>query len=190
MPPKAKFSKEDIIDAAFELASAEGIDHITIRKIAEKLGSSIAPIYVNFADVEELKKAVILKIHEVSQEMLMTRYTDNPFLNIGIASLKFAKAYPVLFNDLITNQRAYLQDVQPKMSGMLDMMGQDPELQGFSQEELMDIFFKMQIFQLGLSVMDVHGMFPEPLPEEKLVGILESAGTDIIAAAHLRKKAR
>ena len=48
MAPKKKYSKEKIIDSAFEVARIEGIDSITIRKVAEKMGSSIAPIYVNF----------------------------------------------------------------------------------------------------------------------------------------------
>ncbi|HCF51225.1 MAG TPA: TetR/AcrR family transcriptional regulator, partial [Syntrophomonas sp.] len=34
MGPKIKFTKEQIIDAAFEIAKAEGIDNITMRKIA------------------------------------------------------------------------------------------------------------------------------------------------------------
>ncbi len=61
MAPKSKFKKDQIIDAAFEIARTEGIDRITIRKVAEKLGSSIAPIYVNFKEVDELIQEVIKK---------------------------------------------------------------------------------------------------------------------------------
>lgn len=50
MAPKKKFTKDQIIDAAFEIARTEGIEFITIRKVAEKLGGSIAPIYVNFKE--------------------------------------------------------------------------------------------------------------------------------------------
>ncbi|MFK4997460.1 TetR/AcrR family transcriptional regulator [Bacillus sp. N9] len=62
MPPKKKFSKEQIIDAAFEIAKEEGVSNITIRKVANQLGSSIAPIYVNFKDVDELIYEVIKKL--------------------------------------------------------------------------------------------------------------------------------
>ena len=37
MPPKKKFSKEQIVDKAFEIAKTEGIDSITARRIAEEL---------------------------------------------------------------------------------------------------------------------------------------------------------
>ena len=58
MGPKVKFTREQIIDAAFEIARTEGIDSITMRKIAEKMGSSVAPIYVNFNNVDELNEAL------------------------------------------------------------------------------------------------------------------------------------
>lgn len=61
MPPKNKFSKEQISEAAFAIAENEGIDRITIRKVADRLGSSIAPIYVNFTDVEALSKPLLTK---------------------------------------------------------------------------------------------------------------------------------
>lgn len=59
MPPKKKFSKEQIVEAAFEIAKEEGMSYITIRKVADRLRSSIAPIYVNFDNVEELISVVM-----------------------------------------------------------------------------------------------------------------------------------
>jgi len=70
MGPKVKFSKEQIIDVAFEIARADGIDGITMRKIAEKMGSSVAPIYVNFKNVDELNEALIERIISVNQQLL------------------------------------------------------------------------------------------------------------------------
>lgn len=36
---KPCFTKEQIIDAAFEIARTEGVDAVTIRKVSEKLGA-------------------------------------------------------------------------------------------------------------------------------------------------------
>lgn len=188
MPPKKKFSKEQIIDAAFEIARVEGLDQITIRKVAEKMGGSIAPIYVNFTDVHALKQAVLQKIHALAHQMMRTPYHANPFLSLGIASLKFAREYSVLFRDLIMNNNQYLPDVQPSTASILELMKQDAKLAEFTEAELTDIFFKLQVFQLGLSVMDVNGLLPESFEEEALIQVLESVGGDIIAAARLRKQ--
>jgi AcrR family transcriptional regulator len=188
MPPKTKFTKESIIDAAFDIAREEGIDSISVRKIADQLGSSTAPIYVNFTDIEELKQAVLLKLHHIAEEMMRTPYHPNPFLSIGMASLKFAREYSVLYKDLIFNSKRYLQHVQPSRTNIVEQMKESSTLSGFSNEELAGILFKMQVFQLGLTVMDVNGMLPEHFDDEKIISILESTGQDVIAAASLRKK--
>lgn len=73
MAPKTKFKKEQIVDAAFEIARTEGLEGITIRKVAERLGSSIAPIYVNFKDVDELIQAVIRKTFTISKQLRIVR---------------------------------------------------------------------------------------------------------------------
>jgi AcrR family transcriptional regulator len=190
MAPKKKFSKDDIIEAAFEIAREEGIDSISVRKVADKIGSSIAPIYVNFTDVDELKHTVLKKIQDISLQMLRTKYSENPFLNIGIASLKFAREYKVLFKDLVMNSNTHLKNVQPPNNSLLEQMKQGSRLDGFSDEELADILFKMKVFQLGLSMMDVYGFLPEEFTEEKLIEVLEGTGKDIIAAARLRQAGR
>jgi len=192
MAPKKKFTKEQLVAAALEIAQTEGVDQITIRKVAERIGGSIAPIYVNFADVDELKHEVVRKIYEISHHMLMTRYSPDPFLNIGIASLKFARQYPVLFNELLTlrGQGRYLDAVQVPPQDMLREMNRVPELEGLPEEELMAIMSKLQVFQMGLSVMDVNQLLPEHWNEERLIEMLASTGKDLITAAHHRLQER
>src|SRR5690625_3825463 len=97
MAPPIKFSKQEIIQAAFDIAKEEGIDAITIRKVANRLGSSIAPIYVNFDNVEALIQAVIEHTYEVSKQLILEQNSGHPFRDIGIASIKFAREYSVLY---------------------------------------------------------------------------------------------
>jgi|GEM_PF-233041 len=188
IPPKTKFTKEAILNAAFDIAQTEGIDSITVRKVAEALGSSTAPIYVNFTEVEELKQAVLVRVHDIAQQMLSEQYTSDPFLNIGIASMRFAREYPVLYKDLIFNSKRYLHHVQPSRSDLLEQMRQLASLNTYSEEELGEILFKLQVFQLGLSVMDVSGMLPEHVDEDMMIRMLESAGSDMMTAARVRRE--
>lgn len=188
MGPKTKFSKEQIINIAFEIAKTEGIDNITIRKVAKEMGSSIAPIYVNFKGVNELIEAVISKIFSVSQKMLSEQSTFNPFHNIGVASLRFAKEYPVLFRDLIMKNNHYMKDYNQIMGNILiEQMKKDPALDGFTDDELMSILLKMRVFQLGLSVMIANGLLTDNFTENEAVSLLESTANDIIASNRQRK---
>lgn len=189
MPPKTKFSKQKIIDAAFDIAREQGIDGITIRKVANELGSSIAPIYVNFNDVEELKHAVVVRVAEISKQMLMEQDSGQPFHDIGVASLRFAREYSVLYKDFILNQKDYMDTYDQEMGEeLIGQMKRDSDLDGFTDGELMVILLKMRVFTTGLSMMAASEMLPEELDEERLVGLLDSAAADIIAGSRIRKE--
>lgn len=188
MGPKVKFTKEQIIDAAFEIAKVEGIDNITMRKIAERMGSSVAPIYVNFKDVNELIEAVMEKIMDISQQLLIEESTGNPFHDMGMASLRFAKEYSVLFRDLIMKNNSYMKGYDEKMIPVLiEEMKQDPELEGFTVDELKTILLKMRIFQLGLSVMAANGLLPKDYEKQDLMNILSSTANDVILSTRRSK---
>lgn len=186
MPPKVKFSKDAIIEAAFEIAKTEGIDQITIRKVADRVGSSIAPIYVNFPDIEALKQAVRVKIRELSQQLMSVKHSPDPFLNIGIASLKFARAYPVLFKSLAMDKAALQGETGLPMEQVLGEMRTEPELADIPDEELMGFLFRIRAFQLGLSIMDLNGSLPEQADEAWLIDMLDQTATDLMVGALMR----
>ena len=53
MPPKAKFTKQQIVDAALEIFRDEGMEKLTSRNLGKKLGSSACPIFTVFSGMEE-----------------------------------------------------------------------------------------------------------------------------------------
>ncbi len=54
MPPRAKITKEMVIDAAFEVAREAGGENINARTVAKKLNCSTQPVMYHFATIEEL----------------------------------------------------------------------------------------------------------------------------------------
>ncbi len=188
MGPKIKFTKEQIVEAAFEIARTEGIDSITMRKIAEKMGSSVAPIYVNFKNVDELNEALIERIITISRQLLTEENTGNPFSDMGSASLRFAMEYSVIFRDLVAKGGKHMKDYDEKMMPVLiQEMQKDPELKGFTFDELKTILLKMRIFQLGLSMMAANSLLPKEYKKQDMMDILSSTADDVIMSAKLRK---
>ena len=59
MPPKCKFTKEEIIQAAFEMVRTEGFSELTARALGGRLGSSPKPIFSIFTSMEEVQEEVI-----------------------------------------------------------------------------------------------------------------------------------
>lgn len=189
MPPKNKFSKEQIIEVAFNIAKKEGFDGITIRKVAEKLNSSVAPIYVNFLDIEDLKKAVVTKVYEISNSIVKEQNTGDIFLNIGIASVKFAKEYSAIFKDLVLKSNNYIENYDEEVGAtIIEQMKKDPSLVIFTDEELKEILMKMRVFQVGLSIMATNESFAAELTEERIIELLDSTGEDVMNGMISRKK--
>ena len=47
MPPKAKFTRDEIIQMAFQIAKTEGLDKITARELGNRLG--VGMVYITFS---------------------------------------------------------------------------------------------------------------------------------------------
>lgn len=52
MPPKPKFTREEVVDTAIELIKDKGIEALTARELGAKLGSSARPIFTVFRNME------------------------------------------------------------------------------------------------------------------------------------------
>lgn len=187
MAPKTKYTKQEIINAAFNIAKTEGFGGITIRKVATELRSSIAPIYVNFEDVEELKQAVVEKSLDHAKQLIVEQTSDDPFRAIGIASIKFALQYSVLYRDLIMQNNPYMKYNEENTLLIIEQMKKDPQLAGFSNEDLKQGLLKLQIFQTGLSVMAANDLLPEQFDEDKMIHMLDVVAEDIFIATKVRK---
>jgi len=184
MAPKTQFSKNQIVDAAFQIACRDGMDGITARKIATEIGGSVAPVYVNFGDLEEVRDAVVDKIVDISREILEETDSGRPFRDIGLASIRFARRYPVVSRDLTLRPNRYLEEYRSRMDVPLAQhMNDDPDVAQISRDQRRELLFRMQVFQTGLTVMTSTGQMSEEVTETELIGIMESAADDFIAAA-------
>ena len=69
--PRLKFTKEVVVEAGYELMKKEGFQNVSVRKIANYLKCSTAPIYFNFNTVDELKEEIIDKCKEKLKKYLL-----------------------------------------------------------------------------------------------------------------------
>lgn len=97
MPPKAKITKEMIVDAGFEVVREHGIEHVNARMVSEKLGCSTQPVMYYFKSMEDVKAAVYRKADRYHTEFLQDIQGDNPMLSIGLAYIRFAQTEKNLF---------------------------------------------------------------------------------------------
>lgn len=104
MPPKAKFTREEIIEAAFQIARTGGLDQITARELGKKLQSSARPIFTVFENMEEVRAEVIIRAKEVYGSYVAEGLSQElPFKGVGMAYIKFSMEEPMLFQFLFMN---------------------------------------------------------------------------------------
>ena len=180
MPPKSKYSKEQLVDVAFAIACKEGFDSITIRKVAEQLGSSIAPIYVNFKDVGELKHEIVLKAISLTKEIIAEQNSGDPFLDVGIGSVIFAKKYPLLYEELVFKSNDVYKEQLETNEYVFNRLKQNSELMQFDDDKLRLLLIKMQALQAGLSLMARKEQYSNILSDELIFKILDDTGRDVI----------
>lgn len=63
MPPKYKFIRPEIIQAALDITRTEGIHSVTARSVGAKLNSSSKVIFGLFQNMEKLQEEVIKAAH-------------------------------------------------------------------------------------------------------------------------------
>ncbi len=104
MPPKVKFQKEEIIEAAVNITRKNGISAVTAREVGAALGVSSRPLFTYFDTVDDLKKAVWLYAKNLYEECVKNGLkAEIPFLGVGQNYIRFAKEEPELYKYLFLN---------------------------------------------------------------------------------------
>lgn len=107
MPPKPKFTREQMITAATELIEERGYKSLTARELGKYLGSSSCPIFTLFKDMDELKTEVKNRAVKVFNDYMAVAEEYFPaYKKRGMQWVKFATEQPSLFRLLFMQETA------------------------------------------------------------------------------------
>lgn len=119
MPPKAKFTKEEIITAALQIVQEQGLEALTARALGTYLGSSACPIFTVFQNMEEVQQAVLEAAKALYKEYVDRGLSETPaFKGVGTQYILFAVNEPKLFQLLFMTE----QDSIPDLAGVLPLI--------------------------------------------------------------------
>ena len=187
MPPKPKFTREEIVNGALELVSEKGIEYLTTRNLGEWLGSSARPIFTVFKSMDE----VVALVHEAAMERFnsyireIVEFTP-AFKEAGIRMVRFAIRDPKLFQLIFMTETK--ESVNP--GSFFGSLGEYEELcttvimrdYGLNAEEAKVLFQHMWTYTYGISALCATKMcmFPEK-------DIANRIGTEFLAITSLIK---
>lgn len=174
--PKQKITKDMVVDAAFEMARELGIEKVTVKTLAEKLGCSVQPIYSYCQSMDGLFRDVYLKSEQFMGEYLAARIDQADFFrSTGCAYIQMAKEEPNVFRMFLMHQREgisslddiYQSETDPGMAGFIAK-----ELH-ISVEKARTLHRNMMIYTIGIGT--VLAMSSPGIPVEEITGQLELA---------------
>ncbi len=158
MPPKPRFTREEIVEAALALVSKQGVEHLTARELAARLGTSAQPIFTVFADMNEVRGAVYAAASQRMGEYVhhATEYTHS-FKQAGMQIVYFAMEEPKLFQLLLMTE----VEGPTGFEEMLETRGGSPErfvslvseVYGLTREQAKALFKHIWIYTYGIGVL-------------------------------------
>jgi len=155
MPPKTRFTREDVVEAAFRVVRKHGWAGLSARSIAKELNSSTQPIYSHLKSIEDLKEEIVKKIYELLFSYGTTKKTRDSWVDVGVGYVLFAKEEKQLFRclgdeKLLPVVKKY---AEKSFESVTETLSNYPPFQGLSEEEINKVRKLGFIFEFGLAVL-------------------------------------
>ncbi len=116
MPPRAKFTKEEIVNAALSIIRRDGVEALTSRALGQALGSSARPIFTIFDSMQEVQQETVQAAKALYREYVQRGLGEKPaFKGVGTQYILFSIQEPKLFQLLFMSEQHDL----PGLSGIL-----------------------------------------------------------------------
>jgi len=158
MPPKPKFTREQIVDAALRIAAERGMKALTSRELGAQLGSSARPIFTIFNSMDEVcaevRKAALTKFDEYAKKA--ESFTP-VFKQIGLQWILFASEQPKLFRLLYMSENAQAQTFEDIFETLgdtavrcIDVIQQDYAL---TKDDAMLLFKHTWVYTYGVCAL-------------------------------------
>lgn len=156
MPPKPKYTKEEIISAAYELTREKGIDAVVAREVGKRLNTSSSPIFTIWSSMEELKEEVRLLAKQKYRQYMADIFDFSPsFKEFGMRCVSFAAEEPNLFRLLFLTKgeehSPYVRFKQEFESIFTPLVEEIGNQFGLSEADAEDLLSQMIIFANGIA---------------------------------------
>lgn len=178
MARTAALNKQQIIDTAFNIVNENGFDALTIRSIAKELGTSTAPIYTQYENMDDLQKDLYETVLERVDQSLVNNLTPNLFLNIGSGLINFVLNNRKIYTHYFFSPSSFNQRMRDATMKYIDYMRQDLFLSLLKVEQLESIMDDMLTYTFGLISILCTSNQPENL--DYYIKKLEETGNKII----------
>ena len=105
MPPRPKFTKEEIVQKALDVVSQKGVEGLTAKELGDALGSSARPIFTVFRSMKEVQDEVRAAAMRRFESYAAQKLSDMPlFKQVGMQMVLFGMREPKLYQLLFMQE--------------------------------------------------------------------------------------
>lgn len=153
MPPKFKFVKKEIINAALNVTREKGMSGLTARALAIELGCSTKPVFGLFKNMEEVQQEVLIAANSLYHNYLQEDMESGkypPYKASGMAYIRFAKEEKELFKLLFMRDRSSenTEENKEEIKPILELIEQNL---GLSEKEAYMFHVEMWLYVHGIA---------------------------------------
>ncbi len=157
MPPRAKVTREQIVDGALSVVRKRGAGALTAKALSEELSCSTQPVFWQFESMEELKKEVYAAALAVFGVYLRRQdAARSAYLAIGMNYIRFATEERELFRLLFMSDFGQTDVVAARVE-MEYILGVIGESGAVSDENAQTVYRDMWLFSHGIAAMMATG---------------------------------
>ncbi len=157
MPPKAKFSREEVAKVALLIVESDGFEALTARNLGHKLGCSSRPIFTAFKNMDDvLQEAVLLAKKKFADYIADGLKETPPFKGSGKAYIRFAKENPKLFQFLFMKEGSDIPDISLVLNEYEDfqkVLNSITSVHGVSADVAEKLYRHLWIYTHGIAVL-------------------------------------
>ncbi len=158
MPPKAKYTKEEVTKIALDIIKEDGINALTARSLGARLGTSSRPVFTAFKNMDEVKwEARELAMREFEQYADDFENYTPAFKRIGMLMVSYAINEPELFKLLFMQEHPDGQSFEETIADLgnmaqvsIKLIERDYELTG---EQAKILFEQMWVHTFGIGAL-------------------------------------
>ena len=153
MPPKARITKEQVIDAAVEIVRTKGEDALTAKSLAGALKCSTQPIFWQFKGMDEVKSKVAEYALQKFDEYLHEKLPSvSAYKSVGLNYIRFAMEETEFFKLLFMSEKSGkdILKTHEEMPYVLQVLRDEEKIKGAKAQE---IYEEMWLFSHGIATM-------------------------------------
>jgi len=160
VPPRVRFSEDQILDAALALTRAQGIDMVSARSLAAALGCSTGPLFTQFSSMDALHEQLVGRAMDHFVAATGEPQHDDPLRSVGLGWLRFATAEPRLYEAIFLRPHRWHAGWGAIRRRLADRMAESPRYAHLSRPARFALVGRFSIPMHGLGLELWSGRLP------------------------------